>query len=125
MKKKLSMCFLAALFVIKTISAQGYYTGKYYDYGPYYAYATYLGTTATTSAYAHYKDALENEEQSIFSVTITPLEKLSKQYSTLFWGALDAFDYEPGEVYWVQIHLNNVGPFVNYVYLFAEIEKNN
>ncbi len=122
MKKKLSLCFLATLFVIKTISAQGYYTGKYYDYGPYYAYADYIGTTATTSAYAHYNELLQSEKKAGSPITI--LEKLSKQDSTLLWGALGAFDYEPGEIYFVMIQPSRLRSG-RHVWLFVEIEKDN
>ena len=105
MKKKI-FCFLVTLFILKTISAQGYYDdyGDSYCYKGYFAQSRYVGTTATTINtyyYDWYENAMQEEmERGSF---VTPLQKLSKLDSTLLWGALGIYDYEPGEVYLVLI----------------------
>lgn len=75
--------------------------------------AAYKGTISRVRAF----DLWQQQKQGA-KVKLTKIEKLMKSESTLLWGALNEFDYEPGEVYSVMISTNYA-----FIMIYVEIQK--
>ena len=106
------ICILGLLFILLPLFADnGYY------YGNGFSNAYYKGTTATVRAY----DLCMQTKQKA-SVPTTMVEKLSKEEENFLWGALNKYNYKPGEVY--EIWIVPIYNEPKLICLYVEIQKN-
>ena len=104
------------LFIICFLLNVSSFSETFYYYGNSYSSATYEGTTATVRAY----DLWLLQKQKA-AATLYKINKLTDEDRKFLWGALNKYNYRPGEVYRILISPENI--YLSYTFIYVEIQK--